>query len=328
PLATSLLVAAFALAACAAPSTDDASLDEGEALEEGETDTEDGDEADTDPSDTDPSDTDSIDADPTDAEPDEPPPPRVPPLQEGPCAELGESAYCIVDGEPGTQWCSGAAWGPCVVDPICRPGEVTIEDCNGFEGPEPTELPCVLQGGVPEWQPCPWTPLVLSFDGREPTFDAGAAAFELSDGSGACLAREWPGPDTPWLAIDLDRSGAIENGRELFGSASPMPDGRRPAHGFEALAAHDTDGDGRITPRDEAWDALVLWSDLDRDRASSPWELVPVAHAGLVAIELRHVVQTRCDDRGNCGVERSAFSHRDGTGTSVGTVIDVHIPCD
>ena len=257
----------------------------------------------------------------------EPLPPRDPPFHEGPCdPEVVLQDECQDGAEQGLQFCDLGVWGPCVIEPECELGAIRSEDC-GFGGPEPLE--CVLELGEPHWQECGFTPLVLSFDDREPSFDAGARAFELSDGSGTCLAREWPGPDTPWLALDLDGSGAIENGRELLGSASPTRGGHRPTDGFDALAEHDADGDGRITSADPVWDALLLWSDLDRDRASSAWELMPLGHAGLTAIELQHTVRPVCDGRGNCGIERSRFSFSTAElGATTGAVIDVHIPCD
>ncbi|MEM7152474.1 MAG: calcium-binding protein [Myxococcota bacterium] len=256
------------------------------------------------------------------------PPPRLPVAElEGPCEEHGATSVCWADEQYGVQYCeaNAAGWGPCVTEVECELGDTYLDDC-GF-GEE--ELGCRLEYGVPVWEECGFTPLVLSFDGQEPRFDAGVEAFELSDGSNACLAREWPGAETPWLAIDLDHSGSIENGRELFGSASPTLDGRLPTDGFDALRDLDENHDGRISPADSAWSSLLLWSDHDRNRASSPWELTPLQHSGLTEIELEHRVERLCDARGNCGIERSqfAFSSFDGQART-GTVIDVHIPCD
>lgn len=255
-------------------------------------------------------------------------PPRVPvSALEGPCTEHEATSVCWADGQYGVQYCDAhvTGWGPCVTEVECELGETYMDDC-AF-GPE--ELSCRLEYGVPVWEECGFTPLVLSFDGREPQFDASLEAFELSDGTNTCLAREWPGADTPWLAIDLDKSGSIENGRELFGSASPTLDGRLPTDGFDALRDFDTNHDGRISPADPVWSSLLLWSDYDRDRASSPWELMPLENSGLTEIELEHRIERHCDDRGNCGIERSQFAFSSGSGRpQTGTVIDVHIPCD
>lgn len=306
------IVAATLAVGCVAPPTDDETI---EALDPD-------DEVETEPED-----------EPDDAEqPSEPSEPAAEPLPpragalHGTCPTDDAGAGCHEGGQAGIQFCDQGQWGACLMETECAPGDVQVTDCPVFG---PTELQCMLDGGIPAWEDCGFTPLVLSFDGREPTFDAGTQAFELSDGSNACLARQWPGAQTPWLAIDLDGSGAIENGGELFGSATPTADGHRPKDGFEALAQFDDDGDGRITKHDEVWTALLLWSDHDRDRVSSGWELLPVEHSGLTAIELGHTVERRCDDGGNCGIERSHFAFMGHDQASrTGAVIDVHIPCD
>ena len=91
---------------------------------------------------------------------------------------------------------------------------------------------------------------------------------------------------------------------------------------------YDANGDRRITAADPIWAKLVLWSDHDRDRHSSPLELTPVESSPLSAIELDFIERRRCDAWGNCGIERAPMSLRDGSRTTRGQVIDVHIPCD
>jgi len=247
---------------------------------------------------------------------------------EGECIALGVEATCAVDDTMGVQYCDPyhAEWGPCLLGVACELGDVQYSTC-GFG--EETALYCQLERGEPTWEQCGFTPLVLSFDGHEPTFDAGPDAFELSDGSNECLARHWPSAQTPWLAMDRDGSGSIENGSELFGSATPTLDGRRPEDGFDALADLDSNHDGMISAADEAWTSLLLWSDYDRSRSSSAWELLPIAYSGVTEIALTHHDSRRCDAHGNCGVERSAFAFSTPAGTTTsGTIIDVHIPCD
>lgn len=48
------------------------------------------------------------------------------------------------------------------------------------------------------------------------------------------------------LAIDLNGDGIINDGSELFGSSTVMPDGSIARLGFEALAQYDENGDGII----------------------------------------------------------------------------------
>jgi hypothetical protein len=107
-----------------------------------------------------------------------------------------------------------------------------------------------------------------------------------------------------------------------------MTTGARASHGFEALAEFDADRDGKITAADPIFHELVLWSDHDSDRRGALGELVPVATAELIAIDLGFGRRYDCDERGNCGVERSAFEFRDELGkVRSGEIVDVHLPC-
>ncbi len=165
---------------------------------------------------------------------------------------------------------------------------------------------------------------MLSFAGGPVRFESSARAFDL--GIGMSVATDWPSAETPWLAIDRNGNGAIDDGTELFGSASPLAGGGRPTDGFAALRELDSNGDGRITPADEAWSRLLVWSDRDGDRVSSADELAPLASFGVVAIDLDFIRDPRCDARGNCEVERAHFRYRDAvSGEREGAVVDVHL---
>ena len=57
-------------------------------------------------------------------------------------------------------------------------------------------------------------------------------------------------------------------------------------------------------------------------------ELVPVAQVDLIAIDLNFDTHIECDERGNCGCERSAFEFRDAAGTvRSGEIVDVYLAC-
>jgi hypothetical protein len=225
-------------------------------------------------------------------------------------------------------------WGECLTEFDCTPGESRDASwCNGDPDEEwlcdacgTTEW-CTLWGdGTPGWEGCD-TPLVLSFDRSEPSMQpAPTAAFDLA-GTGECVSHDWPTAATPWLALDLDRSGAIETGRELFGSGTRMASGRRAAHGFAALAELDSNADGRITPADARFAELVLWFDHDADKRSSFAELEPAGAHGIVEIDLAWHRAARCDARGNCGIERASFTFTDRGGLRTGDVVDVHLAC-
>lgn len=244
--------------------------------------------------------------------------------QETACGPNGSALqFCTEDEESAGE---RVEWGVCVVDPACEPG--SLKECG-----EGSHAWCELDlRGVPQWGECEEsgdgeesTPLVLRLAGESLGFEpGGAAAFELG---GECLATDWPRENTPWLAIDLDGSGSIDGGHELFGSATRLPDGTRAPNGFVALAALDADDDGAITPADPAYDAIVLWSDHDRDRRSTHWEHVSLASAGIAALPVAFEHHAECDGRGNCGRERAPVFAAGPDGTRSGELVDVHLAC-
>lgn len=69
-----------------------------------------------------------------------------------------------------------------------------------------------------------------------------------------------------------------------------------------------------------------MWSDRDGDRRSTAGELAPASGWELISLDLGYVVDTRCDARGNCEVERASFRYRDGSGVErTGAIVDVHL---
>ena len=184
--------------------------------------------------------------------------------------------------------------------------------------------------GALTWGPCEpnssaeSTPLVLSFDGAPVTVAASAGAFDL-DGT-MSVVTDWPTATTPWLTLDRNGNGAVDDGSELFGSMTVLAGGTRAANGFVALAELDANGDGRITPEDPAWSSLRLWSDRNGDRASSAGELASLDARGVTAIDLGYTSVPRCDTRRNCEIERATFPWVDAAGVGhTGAVVDVHL---
>lgn len=178
------------------------------------------------------------------------------------------------------------------------------------------------------WTVCAYsagsTPLVLSFDGAPVTFQSSERAFAIN--GTMSVATDWPTARTPWLALDRNSNGAVDDGGELFGSATVLKSGERAENGFIALRELDTDGDGQLTPADGGWSQLQLWNDGDADRVSSSRELTSLGARRLVSIDLAYAVERRCDDSGNCEVERAGFRYVDEAGVErSGVIIDVHL---
>jgi len=251
------------------------------------------------------------------------------------CEGLGDSQACTTEeGAEGTQFCDAMAWGPCLTQIDCTPGETEACPCEGADAIAcGAYRSCNLYDGVPDWDDnqsfdagCN-TPLVLSFDGRPAELSpAGAATFDL-DGIGGCITTDWPEASTPWLALDRDSNGAIDSGRELFGSGTRLRDGTRAAHGFDALRELDDDGNGIIDVRDVGFSKLVLWGDHDSDRRSTFAETEELSQRQVLSIELDYRIERQCDERGNCGVERASFTFVEHGELRRGEVVDLHLAC-
>ncbi|MBX3233705.1 MAG: calcium-binding protein [Labilithrix sp.] len=175
----------------------------------------------------------------------------------------------------------------------------------------------------PDWSTGSSTPLVLSFDDAPVTFRADASgSFDLTR-NGMSHGSDWPSAATPWLALDRDGNGAIDDGGELFGSATRLASGAFAKNGFDALRDLDDNHDGVFDANDAAFAKVVVWTDRNADRVSTPNELTTLAEAGVRSIDLHDRREVRCDARMNCEGERSRFTRTDGRG---GAVIDVYLP--
>jgi hypothetical protein len=144
-------------------------------------------------------------------------------------------------------------------------------------------------------------------DGFRLTDAAGGVPFDLNrDGVRERLSWTAAGADDAWLALDLDGSGAIEDGSELFGNYTrqPAPPAGQQKNGFLALAVYDRpaeggNGDGVIDGRDSVFQSLRLWRDADHDGVSQPAELHTLSELGLKSIELGYKESGRRDGYDN-----------------------------
>jgi hypothetical protein len=109
-----------------------------------------------------------------------------------------------------------------------------------------------------------------------------------------------------FLALDRNGNGMIDSGAELFGNYTPQPappQGQR-RNGYAALAVFDDpanggNGNGKIDPGDAVYSSLRLWVDKNHNGISEPDELIPLAAAGVFAIDLNYIELVRFDQFGN-----------------------------
>jgi hypothetical protein len=181
--------------------------------------------------------------------------------------------------------------------------------------------------------PGPNTPLVFDLD-RSGIYTSDVDLFPVSfdiDADGQAEMTGWtiPGQHDAFLWLDLNGNRVVDDGSELFGSASVAPDGSGARHGFEALAAYDDprwggNGDGQITRKDRVWSQLGLWVDEDGDGVSDKHESSGLSKRRIVAIDLDYVTVNEPDGAGNWRLLRGSFWQRGLGGVPVrATVEDV-----
>lgn len=131
-------------------------------------------------------------------------------------------------------------------------------------------------------------PLVfdLDGDGLETAGPAQSGVLFDHDADGIKTGTGWVKSDDGFLVMDRNGNGVIDNGRELFGDATPLYAGGTAADGFAALAQEDSNSDGKITSADSKWSSLRIWRDLNQDGVSQANELFTMQNASIAGINV------------------------------------------
>lgn len=173
---------------------------------------------------------------------------------------------------------------------------------NETSPPEPSiEVPLDEQGGAC-WDCTRESPIVIQL--AEGPFrlsgPADAVRFDI-DADGTADRITWIGRsgEQALLARDLNDNGIIDDGSELFGTATRLLSGTIAEHGFEALIEADANHDRVIDDGDAIWYDLLLWFDTDHDGVSDPAELIQADNSRLREISLRYRTINRRDQHGN-----------------------------
>ena len=119
-------------------------------------------------------------------------------------------------------------------------------------------------------------PLVINLDTDAASLSNQTFYFDI-DGDGELDEVSQLGAGSGYLALDKNGDGVINDGSELFGTAS--------GNGFADLAKYDEDGNGWIDENDAIWNKLKIWA---KDENGND-VLYRLADKGVGAICLQNV---------------------------------------
>jgi len=158
------------------------------------------------------------------------------------------------------------------------------------------------------------SPIVLDLDGdgiiRTVGLSSGVNFDHAADGFAERTG--WVAPGDGLLVWDRNANGAIDSGRELFGSETLLPDGLKAVNGFEALKALDVNGDGLIDAADPVFAQLRVWIDGNTDGRNGEGELLTLEEAGVKSINLNYTNSSFIDAQGNAHRQVGSYTTLDG----------------
>ena len=201
---------------------------------------------------------------------------------------------------------------------FCGPGNLILANYNPSTG----GCGCICGSCAPPPPPCPNGNATCSSNGwycNSPILiDPSGNGFDLTDavegvlfdlhGTGEVRLWSWTASqgDDGWLTLDRNGNGVVDNGTELFGSATEQPASPEGeiANGFSALGVYDQvehggNADGLIDARDAIFQSLRLWQDVNHNGSSEEGELHPLLQVDVARIDLSYNNKKATDEHGN-----------------------------
>ena len=172
---------------------------------------------------------------------------------------------------------------------------------------EEDEISCQLDPTCDPNAPCgPFCcPIIIDFDGGEISLSEGPVVFDI-DANGTTEQLTWVDGESRdyFLVLDRNQNGRVDDGRELFGSGTPLSNGYIAPHGYVAMREldspdHGGNGDGFLSRSDVQFSSLLLWHDGNQNAISESWEIKKADQAGLIWIDLSFLSTERIDEFGN-----------------------------
>jgi len=158
------------------------------------------------------------------------------------------------------------------------------------------------------------SPIILDLngDGVIRTVGMGASVFFDHAADGFAERTGWVAPGDGLLVWDRNANGAIDSGRELFGSETLLPNGIKAVNGFKALKAFDANGDGVIDANDPVFAQLRVWLDADTNGRTADGELLTLEEAGVRSINVAYTNSNHVDAQGNAHRQIGSYTTTNG----------------
>jgi len=149
-------------------------------------------------------------------------------------------------------------------------------------------------------------PILLDLNGDGiKTTDLDHGVMFDHDNNGFQEWSAWVDPNDGMLVADLNNNGIIENGTELLGNHTVLPNGSTAYDGYYALAAYDSNSDGVVDSSDQSFSQLkVLKGD---------GTLLTLQEAGVKSLSLSGSVSQRIDENGNIQTVFGTYTKLDNT---------------
>jgi DNA polymerase III psi subunit len=156
------------------------------------------------------------------------------------------------------------------------------------------------------------SPIALDLDGNGiQTVDASHGVNFDMTATGVAQKVGWVAGNDGFLVRDVNHDGVVNDGSEMFGTATTLATGGKAKDGFDALQSFDSNHDGVINSHDAVYKELKVWIDANHDGVSQAGEMHSLQSFGVSQLNL-NAAHTAVNNNGNWVVLDSTYTTTDG----------------